>query len=104
GSFTGTMQGPASFAEGKVQFVKKLLAERGLERPEAMWFYSDSCADLPLFELCASWGGTNTVVNAEPALAAIALSRGWRETRTFNTEDLARVDALREALVRPVSV
>lgn len=101
GSFTGTMQGPASFAQGKVEFVKNLLAERGLERPEAMWFYSDSCADLPLFELCASWGGVNTAVNAEPALEAIARRRGWREMRTFDAQDLARVDALRESLVRP---
>lgn len=83
GAITGRIAGIPSFREGKVVRVGEWLAER--PRPLA-WtdfgrisVYSDSANDLPLLERATDPVATNPT----PALAAVALDRGWRVLRLF---------------------
>lgn len=75
----GEIDGIISFGADKCRCVEDWLAEltgaplRGLPRR----FYSDSMNDLPLLEAVAH----PVVVNAEPALAALAAARGWAQER-----------------------
>jgi HAD superfamily hydrolase (TIGR01490 family) len=75
GWFTGEIAGVPSLRAGKVERVTQWLSARGLdwERVEST-FYSDSTNDLPLLERVDHPVATN----AEQALRAIALQRGWR--------------------------
>ena len=100
GEFTGRLEGIASFQEGKVVMVKNLLerlAGQG-ERVESIDFYSDSCADLPLFEFVESNGGRCFAVNAEKTLLQTACSRGWQVCNTFGAQELAQTAEIAEKL------
>jgi HAD superfamily hydrolase (TIGR01490 family) len=75
GEWTGGIKGTPSFREGKVKRVEAWLRQRGLEWNTAeTYFYSDSMNDLPLLEKVAHPVATN----ADAALRAIAVERGWR--------------------------
>jgi len=75
GWITGEIAGVPSLRAGKVERVTQWLAARGLDwsRVETT-FYSDSTNDLPLLERVDHPVATN----AEQALRAIAVQRGWR--------------------------
>jgi HAD superfamily hydrolase (TIGR01490 family) len=81
GRVNGRMKGVPSFREGKVTRVEQWL--RSLGRASAdfdrITFYSDSTNDLPLLEWCTHPVATNP----GPALAAVALERGWPILRLF---------------------
>ncbi len=81
GLATGRISGVPSFREGKITRVHQWLAGLGhrLEDFEHSVFYSDSTNDLPLLEIVREPVATNP----GPALAAIALARGWRILRLF---------------------
>jgi HAD superfamily hydrolase (TIGR01490 family) len=75
GWYTGEIVGAPSLRAGKVERVTQWLARRGLDWSAVeSTFYSDSMNDLPLLERVDHPVATN----AEQALRAIALQRGWR--------------------------
>jgi HAD superfamily hydrolase (TIGR01490 family) len=75
GRYTGKLAGIPCFQAGKVERLKQWLHERG--QPEQVLanarFYSDSRNDIPLLEAVRE----PVAVDADPALAAHALERGW---------------------------
>ena len=73
GRYTGRLEGPFCYREGKVVEVQRLAAERDydLSRSTA---YSDSISDLPFLQ-CV---GNPVAINADKELAAHAASLGWR--------------------------
>jgi phosphoserine phosphatase len=75
GRYTGTVAGTPNMREGKVARLDAWLAERGstLSTFDQSWFYSDSINDLPLLKRVTH----PVAVNADPSLAALALTNGW---------------------------
>jgi HAD superfamily hydrolase (TIGR01490 family) len=75
GRFTGRLDGPPCFREGKLAKLAAWLGLRGLqlEQLEASFFYSDSHNDLPLL-LSVSHP---VAVDPDPALRAHARRLGW---------------------------
>lgn len=89
GNFTGRWIGPVTYQTGKVLAVKNLVASleaSGIVIDEYE-FWSDSPADLALFEFTEAMGGTCFVVNAREKLQRIANERGWHVDRTFTQEE-----------------
>lgn len=72
GRFTGAVQTPMCFAEGKVLAARSMLRKYGGRMDDA-WFYSDSCADLPLLKAV----GHPVAVNPSDRLARRARLEGW---------------------------
>ncbi|MEO6205932.1 MAG: HAD-IB family hydrolase [Mycobacteriales bacterium] len=72
GCYTGKLEGPFCYREGKVVEIQRLAAERGydLSRSTA---YSDSISDLPFLQAV----GNPVAINADSELAAHALTHGW---------------------------
>ncbi len=81
GRVTGAIQGVPSFREGKVTRVDAWLQSQGLswQQVQRSTFYSDSTNDLPLLERVSHPVATNPT----PALASIALERGWPQLKLF---------------------
>jgi len=73
GRFTGRVEGPLCYAEGKIERAGKLAEKLGFSLDDAT-FYSDSYTDLPLLERVA----VPVCVNPDPRLRRVARSRGWR--------------------------
>jgi HAD superfamily hydrolase (TIGR01490 family) len=78
---TGKVQGTATLREGKVSRVEQWLTQRGTPASsfESITFYGDSTNDLPLLE----WVSHPVATNPGPALAAVALQRGWPVLQLF---------------------
>jgi HAD superfamily hydrolase (TIGR01490 family) len=76
GEFTGEVAGIPCFHEGKVIRLDAWLAGRGQALADfaESYFYGDSQSDVPLLEKVTH----PVVVHPDPALAALADSRGWR--------------------------
>jgi len=72
GRYTGRLEGPFCYREGKVAEIQRLARERGydLSRSTA---YSDSISDLPFLHAV----GNPVAINADKALRAHALANGW---------------------------
>lgn len=85
GNFTGRWIEPITYQQGKVMAVEKLVDE--LKRQgttiDEYEFWSDSDADLALFEYVDKKGGRCCVVNARETLLRIASERGWRVTDSY---------------------
>lgn len=72
--YTGTLNGPTCYGQGKVDWVKMWLGQNNLKFPDAIgYFYSDSSSDLPLFELA----DYPVAINPSRKLIKIAKSRNW---------------------------
>ena len=82
GRVTGQIRGTPAFRDGKIARVVDWLAAQGRQRSDfgRCTFYSDSTNDLPLLEHVSHPVATNPV----PALAAIAVERGWPILRLFD--------------------
>lgn len=82
GRATGRIRGTPAFRDGKIARVADWLAAQGrqLSDFDRCTFYSDSTNDLPLLEHVSHPVATNPV----PALAAIAVERGWPILRLFD--------------------
>lgn len=93
GEFAGVMRGTNTYQEGKVRHLKAWLAGMDIDKPEALVFYSDSAADLPMFEYTETQGGTCIATNPSEELAMTACARGWQVIHTFDEADLARAAA-----------
>jgi HAD superfamily hydrolase (TIGR01490 family) len=72
GTYTGRLDGPFTYREGKAVAIRELAAERGYDLGES-WAYSDSESDLPMLLAV----GHAVVVNPDAELSRIARERGW---------------------------
>ena len=72
GRFTGEVERPMCYGEGKVHRARAFCEERGL-RLEEGWFYTDSFSDLPMLRAVAH----PVVVQPDPRLLRTARKAGW---------------------------
>ena len=96
GTFLGYLAAPPTYREGKVHKVRDFVraqAKRGVVFEELV-FYSDSLADMPLFEFVADNGGRCVAVNPSAALEEVARARAWPCMATFDKSDLERANAV----------
>ena len=73
GSYTGAIDGPFVYGEGKVEAIEILAADRGLDLTDS-WSYSDSISDLPMLRAV----GSAVAVNPDRELRRIANQEGWQ--------------------------
>ena len=76
GKFTGEMDGPFVYGEGKVEAMKRFAEKHDIDM-SASYAYSDSASDLPMLRSV----GNAVVVNPDAALLEIARREGWRVMR-----------------------
>ncbi len=72
GVYTGQLDGPFVYGEGKAEALQKLAAERGYDL-RLCYSYSDSASDLPMLEMV----GHPVAVNPDGPLQSVAHQRGW---------------------------
>jgi HAD superfamily hydrolase (TIGR01490 family) len=72
GRYTGRLDGPFVYGDGKAEAVGKLAAERGYDL-RLSYAYSDSASDLPMMEMV----GHPVAVNPDRALENVSHQRGW---------------------------
>lgn len=72
GRYTGRAGGPFVYGEVKVQEMRRLAAEHGLDL-QASTAYSDSISDLPMLRAV----GRAVAVNPDKALREVAVAEGW---------------------------
>lgn len=72
GRYTGELDGPFVYGDGKATAIANLAEERGYDL-RLSYAYSDSVSDLPMMEMC----GHPVAVNPDGALANVANQRGW---------------------------
>jgi putative phosphoserine phosphatase/1-acylglycerol-3-phosphate O-acyltransferase len=93
GRFTGAIEPPLCYGEGKLEAARGLAEHRGVDLGES-FFYTDSDEDLPLLEHV----GRPRPTNPNRRLATIAARRGW-PSRTFHTRGLPSLtDVVRTSL------
>ena len=76
GKFTGAMDGPFVYGEGKVEAMRRF-ADRHEIDLDASYAYSDSASDLPMLRAV----GHAVVVNPDGPLLEIARREGWQVMR-----------------------
>ena len=76
GKFTGELDGPFVYREGKVEAMKQFAAEHEIDLSSS-YAYSDSASDLPMLKAV----GNPVVVNPDPELLGAAKAEGWRVLR-----------------------
>lgn len=96
GVYTGELEGPFCYGEGKVAVMTALATEQGYDLADC-YAYTDSASDLPMLEAV----GHPVAVNPEPELREIAESRDWPvlETSSVPRVELTSLSGL-TALVR----
>ena len=72
GRYTGRLDGPFVYGEGKAEAITLLAEERGYDLDRS-FSYSDSASDLPMMEMV----GHPVAVNPDKPLEAVAQQRGW---------------------------
>ena len=72
GVYTGELDGPFVYGEGKVEAIRAIVAEYDYDL-ELSYAYSDSISDRPMLELV----GHPVAVNPDRALEVLARTRGW---------------------------
>ncbi len=72
GVYTGGLDGPFCYGDGKRIIIEKIAASRGYDL-RLSYGYSDSASDLPMLELV----GHPVAVNPDHPLEAVAHQRGW---------------------------
>lgn len=72
GRYTGRLEGPFVYGEGKAEAIRALAEERGYDL-RLSYSYSDSASDLPMMELV----GHPVAVNPDRPLISVAHQRGW---------------------------
>jgi HAD superfamily hydrolase (TIGR01490 family) len=76
GAFTGRIEGPFVYGEGKVEAMRQFARAHDIDLGES-WAYSDSLSDLPMLRAV----GHPVVVNPDRPLAEIAREEGWETLR-----------------------
>ncbi len=94
GAFTGAVNRPICFGQGKVLAAEKLAAEHGIDLA-ASYFYSDSTDDLALLERV----GNPRPLNPSGKLLSIAEERGWPVRRFASRGRPTPTDFIRTAMV-----
>lgn len=72
GVYTGRLDGPFVYGEGKAEAIAKIAAEKGYDL-RLCYGYSDSASDLPMLEML----GHPVAVNPDAPLQTVARQRGW---------------------------
>lgn len=72
GVYTGRLDGPFCYGEGKAEAISLLAAERNIDLANS-WSYSDSMSDVPMMELV----GHAVAVNPDSELSQLARRKGW---------------------------
>ena len=72
GIYTGRLESPFCYGEGKAEAISRLAEERGINLAES-WSYSDSMSDVPMMEIV----GHAVAVNPDTELAGLSRARGW---------------------------
>ena len=72
GSYTGRLDGPFTYREGKATAIRELAEREGYDLAES-WAYSDSESDLPMLRAV----GHPVVVNPDAELSRIAREEEW---------------------------
>jgi HAD superfamily hydrolase (TIGR01490 family) len=72
GIYTGRLDGPFCYGEGKAEAISRLAQARGINLAES-WSYSDSMSDVPMMEIV----GNAVAVNPDTELAGLSRARGW---------------------------
>jgi HAD superfamily hydrolase (TIGR01490 family) len=76
GKFTGEMEGPFVYGDGKVVAMEQFSEKHDIDLGES-WAYSDSVSDLPMLRAV----GNAVVVNPDGPLLEIARQEGWEVMR-----------------------
>jgi HAD superfamily hydrolase (TIGR01490 family) len=76
GTFTGRLEGPFVYGEGKVEAMQRVAGEHDIDMAQS-YAYSDSASDLPMLRAV----GNPVVVNPDAELTGIAKAEGWRIMR-----------------------
>jgi HAD superfamily hydrolase (TIGR01490 family) len=76
GRFTGRLDGPFVYGQGKVDAMRVFAEEHGIDM-ESSFAYSDSASDLPMLRAV----GHPVAVNPDAELAAVAAAEGWEVMR-----------------------
>jgi HAD superfamily hydrolase (TIGR01490 family) len=76
GVYTGELDGPFVYGEGKAKALREFAAAEGIEL-EASWAYSDSVSDLPMLEAV----GNPVAVNPDAELLEVSRREGWEVLR-----------------------
>lgn len=76
GVYTGRLDGPFTYGEGKAEAVRHVAAQQGFELAES-YAYSDSQSDLPMLQAV----GHPVAVNPDADLERVARAEGWRVMR-----------------------
>jgi len=72
GLFTGRVDEPICYGEGKIYWLGQLVEEQGIDLARS-WFYTDSITDKPLMDIV----GHPVAVNPDPLLYREAVRRCW---------------------------
>lgn len=72
GVYTGRLDGPFVYGEGKAEAIGKMAADKGYDL-RLCYAYSDSASDLPMLEMV----GHPVAVNPDAPLETVAQQRGW---------------------------
>ena len=76
GSFTGRLDGPFVYGQGKVEAMEAFAAAHEIDLGDS-YAYSDSLSDLPMLRAV----GNPVAVNPDPPLLEIARAEGWQTLR-----------------------
>jgi HAD superfamily hydrolase (TIGR01490 family) len=88
GVYTGRLDGPFAYGEGKARRLREFAAEREIDL-EQSWAYSDAASDLPMLEAV----GHPVAVNPDAGLAEVARREGWEVLRFEKLGERLRVFA-----------
>jgi HAD superfamily hydrolase (TIGR01490 family) len=86
GVYTGRLEGPFAYGEGKAERLREFARERGIDL-EQSWAYSDAVSDLPMLEAV----GHPVAVNPDAGLAQVARQEGWEVLRFEKLGERLRV-------------
>jgi HAD superfamily hydrolase (TIGR01490 family) len=88
GVYTGRLDGPFAYGEGKAQRLREFAAERRIDLAQS-WAYSDAVSDLPMLEAV----GHPVAVNPDAGLEEVARREGWEVLRFEKLGERLRVAA-----------
>jgi HAD superfamily hydrolase (TIGR01490 family) len=86
GVYTGRLDGPFAYGEGKAQRLREFAAQQGIDLQQS-WAYSDAASDLPMLEAV----GHPVAVNPDAGLAEVAKREGWEVLRFEKLGERLRV-------------
>lgn len=85
GVYSGTLDGPFCYREGKAEIMRAMAAEHGWNLADCT-AYSDSASDLPMLEAV----GHAVVMGPDKELRQIAAQRGWPIVETDTWRSLSK--------------